>query len=166
MTILKIYRIVNNINNFIYIGSTYKLLYIRFEKHIRNAKGGSNNKLYNYMREIGIENFKIKLIKEIEMKLPEEYEQEEINKLNPNILLNSQDAFAIDEKVKTKIKKIMADRNYKIKNNEELYTEHKRKNRKWFNNKMQDDEYKAKYYERKKKERKYVLLKMKLFSQF
>jgi len=99
------------------------------------------------------------------MKLPEEYEQEEIDKINPNIIPNSQDTFAIGEKGKIKNKKTMADRYYKIKNNEELYAEHK-KNREWFKDKIQDDEYKAKYYERKKKEKKYVLLKMKLFSQF
>jgi len=106
MGILRIYKIFNTKNNFIYFGCTYKLLYIRFEEHIRKAKGGSNNKFYNYVREIGIENFKIELIKEVEMKLPEEYDQEEIDKINPNIILHSQDAFAIEEKVKIKNKKV------------------------------------------------------------
>jgi len=63
MGILRIYKIINTKNNFIYIGSTYRLLFIRFEEHIRKAKKGSNNKFSNYMREICIENFKIELKK-------------------------------------------------------------------------------------------------------
>ena len=57
----KIYKLVNDINDNIYIGSTTQLLCKRMAWHRTKSKTGTSN-LYNHMREIGIEQFKIILI--------------------------------------------------------------------------------------------------------
>ena len=62
----KIYRIRNNINDDIYVGSTTQPLSKRMAKHRQNAK--SENKMhyifYSKVNEIGIENFYIELIED------------------------------------------------------------------------------------------------------
>ncbi len=62
----KIYKLVNDINDKIYIGSsTYPYLSSRLSAHHQMSKdttGRRNSVLYNFMREIGIEHFKIELI--------------------------------------------------------------------------------------------------------
>lgn len=63
----KIYKIYNNINNFIYIGQTTKTLIHRFGVH-RNLVGIRNGKLYEAFRMIGFENFFIELIEECQTK--------------------------------------------------------------------------------------------------
>lgn len=125
MAILKIYRIVNTINDHIYIGSTIQTLNERFNNHKYDANRGSTTSLHKLMREIGVENFKIELIKTVEMKTPEEYEQEVIDIYNPNIILNDVNAFP-------KIDKNARRRNYR-KQNPERYREYDR--RKYIKNK-------------------------------
>ena len=58
----KIYKIVNNIDNMIYIGSTTCRLCSRMNVHRVFAKNNHNANLYRYMRELGITNFTIVLI--------------------------------------------------------------------------------------------------------
>lgn len=60
----KIYKIVNDINNNIYIGSTTKSLSQRFSLHLKEANKIKNNKtkLHNYINEIGESHFKIELV--------------------------------------------------------------------------------------------------------
>jgi group I intron endonuclease len=57
----KIYKIVNDVNDDIYIGSTVKQLSNRMAGHRSSAKTKTNN-IYNRIREIGIEHFKIILV--------------------------------------------------------------------------------------------------------
>ena len=59
----KIYKIVNDIEELIYIGSTTQKLCLRMGGHRTRAKNNqSNTKLYEHMRNLGIECFKIELI--------------------------------------------------------------------------------------------------------
>ena len=58
----KIYKIVNSIDDMIYIGSTTCRLCSHMNVHRVFAKNNHNANLYRYMRELGITNFTIVLI--------------------------------------------------------------------------------------------------------
>ena len=62
----KIYAIVENKGNLIYIGSTFQKLNNRYVNHLQSAKNENDKKynwqMYRYMRENGICNFQIKLL--------------------------------------------------------------------------------------------------------
>ena len=64
-----IYKITNLINNMMYIGkTTYKDIQKRFSQHKYYAlviKGGSSTTVHQAIRDFGIENFKIELIKTV-----------------------------------------------------------------------------------------------------
>jgi hypothetical protein len=59
-----IYKVKNKINSKVYIGLTTQKLIVRFNRHKYDAVKGSNTKLHRAMRKYGIENFKIRIIKE------------------------------------------------------------------------------------------------------
>ena len=60
-----IYKIVNDINNKVYIGKTEFSIEKRFKEHCRDSKKEHQNRpLYNAMNKYGIEHFKIELIEE------------------------------------------------------------------------------------------------------
>jgi hypothetical protein len=59
----KIYQISNNIDKLIYVGSTITSLNIRFSKHKSASKLHPNIKLYKHFAKLGVEHFKIILIK-------------------------------------------------------------------------------------------------------
>lgn len=64
----KIYKIVNKINQKIYIGCTINSLEHRFNEHLyRCFKTDNNSKLYNSIRKYGKENFEIILIEECDL---------------------------------------------------------------------------------------------------
>ena len=58
-----IYKIVNTINNKVYIGKTYDIGK-RFNTHIKNAKNKLNRRLYDAINKYGIENFIIEKVEE------------------------------------------------------------------------------------------------------
>ena len=62
-----IYKIVNNIDNVIYIGSTSNSLHLRFAVHILTAiyTKSKHRLLYKKINELGIEHFKMELMDEI-----------------------------------------------------------------------------------------------------
>lgn len=62
---MKIYKIVNLINQKIYVGKTVKTIKSRFKVHIKNAKTKINRYLYDAMNHYGYNNFKIELIEDI-----------------------------------------------------------------------------------------------------
>ena len=64
MSISKVYKIINDVDELVYIGSTTQILCKRMVKHRESCKYGRPYKLYNHMRNIGVEHFKIILIKE------------------------------------------------------------------------------------------------------
>ena len=59
----KIYKIINSIDDQIYVGSTILPLSTRFSVHKYEAKLHPERKLYKYFTKYGIEHFKIILIK-------------------------------------------------------------------------------------------------------
>ena len=58
----KIYKILNNIDDEIYVGSTIETLGQRMAKHRRNMKTTPHYKLYKHMHELGVESFYIELV--------------------------------------------------------------------------------------------------------
>ncbi len=59
----KIYKITNDYNDDIYVGSTCDSLVKRFSSHKQNSKTDfKNNKLFELIKEIGFERFRIQLI--------------------------------------------------------------------------------------------------------
>ena len=77
----RIYKIINSKNDKIYIGSTKRSLQIRFDRHISKSYKG-NTKIAKAMREIGVENFILILIKEYQCN-----NSQELNKFK-NIQIN------------------------------------------------------------------------------
>jgi len=72
-----IYKIKNTVTNDIYIGSTIQELKNRFKSHKNNAKIGKTEKLYQCMRENGIENFSIQLLQELTINNKKELHKQE-----------------------------------------------------------------------------------------
>jgi hypothetical protein len=64
MSISRVYKIVNDIDDLVYIGSTIQTISQRMTEHRKRLKRGIERKLYNHMRELGVENFKIICIRE------------------------------------------------------------------------------------------------------
>ena len=61
----KVYKIVNDIDDYIYIGSTVDRLSSRMAKHRFDVKNTNDNrKLYQHMRKYGVEQFRIILLEE------------------------------------------------------------------------------------------------------
>ena len=62
----KIYKITNDFNNEVYIGSTCNTLNRRFIKHKSDSKRdkNKNTSLYKLMNEIGFERFRIQLLED------------------------------------------------------------------------------------------------------
>jgi len=56
-----IYKIVNNVNNFVYVGLTTRTPEIRMQEHLRNSKK-LNRRLYRAMRKYGTDNFEMVVI--------------------------------------------------------------------------------------------------------
>jgi group I intron endonuclease len=88
----KIYKLINDLNDKIYIGSsTYQYLSTRLRCHKNSSKnetGRRDSKLYKYIREKGIEHFQIELIEEYTCETKQqlcEREQYWIEQLKPEL---------------------------------------------------------------------------------
>lgn len=57
-----VYKIINKVNNKVYIGITSKGISARWKEHLYNAEHGCPFKLHNAIRKYGKENFSIELI--------------------------------------------------------------------------------------------------------
>ena len=70
-----IYKIINNVNQKIYIGKTTRTIEERFKEHCKDYKKRDLEKrpLYRAMKKYGIENFSIELVEETDN--PEEREK-------------------------------------------------------------------------------------------
>lgn len=78
-----IYIIKNDITDKVYIGQTKQSLSDRFKQHIKAAESCYNNsKLYNAMRQIGVNHFTIDKLMECDDSLLNYYEIEMISKYN------------------------------------------------------------------------------------
>lgn len=58
-----VYKIVNDIDDSVYVGSTTTELWHRMSQHRADARKGQKSPLYDLMREYGAEHFKIELVK-------------------------------------------------------------------------------------------------------
>jgi len=165
----KVYKIIHNQSNIIYIGSTTDTLRNRWQEH--KHRFNQNNRsisIYPYFEKYGIENFKIILIKEYEVcdrKHIFAYEQLWINKLSN---INKYKSFQPLHKEHKRQYDIIH-KEHKIqyrKNNKEYIAE---KTRKWYanntkkaleykkeynnNNKESINNYKKEWYEKQKNEK-------------
>ena len=83
-----IFKIVCNKTSDFYIGSTTRKIKTIFIAHKSNAKLNKSNRLYDHMRENGIENFRIEVIEEFEITSKDEIgkkEKEYYMKLKPTL---------------------------------------------------------------------------------
>ena len=79
----KIYKIINKVNQKIYIGCTINSLEKRFYEHLyRCFKTDYKSKLYNSMKKYGEENFEISLIEECDLSCIYETEKKYITEYN------------------------------------------------------------------------------------
>ena len=75
----KIYKIINGINNKVYIGCTVTSLEKRYHEHLyRCFKTDSKSKLYNSIKKYGEENFTIELIEDCDIEKIYEIEKKYI----------------------------------------------------------------------------------------
>ena len=118
MVIGRIYKIIHNQSDVVYVGSTLNILKQRWQQHKANYKKWLNEEttqlsIYPYFQEHGIENFKLLLIKEYEVcdkAHLKAYEQLWINKLN---CFNKNKAFRI-----SKYYNLEYNRLYRVENKE------------------------------------------------
>ena len=159
-----IYKIVNNIDDKIYIGSTTTKLCYRMAVHRCNMRNNYNATLYQHMRKIGIHNFTIVLIEDypcqnkMQLLRRERYHFELYDK---QILLNSNRPFITcveKEQLQSKCKKIW------YINNRSL---HIKKTKQWKqNNKLHVKKYYQKYYQFNKLMQELPFYKVKCFVYF
>ena len=138
----KVYKIVNDIDNYVYIGSTTLALNIRMIYHRKRAKKGSNANLYKHMCEIGIYHFKIILLRNVSCNNREELVREErieFDKIDKEIRLNQLRPITTHEE-----KNELARQSY-YKNNEKNL-KYKRENSKLEHVKQHKKEYNKKIY--------------------
>lgn len=128
----KIYKIVNKINNKVYIGCTINSLEKRYYEHIyRCFKTDYKSKLYNSMKKYGEENFYIELIEEcdlsniyeMEKKYVEQYDSFK-NGLNSTLGGEGCLGYIHSSEIRRKISKNIRDGNsHKGKTYENIYGE-------------------------------------------
>lgn len=57
-----VYKVVNDIDDMVYIGSTTTELWHRMSQHRADARKGEKSPLYDLMRKYGVEHFKARLV--------------------------------------------------------------------------------------------------------
>ena len=100
-----IYKIVNDIDNSFYVGSTWFKLNIRFSKHKNDCNSGSIKKVHRKMREVGTDHCRIELIEQVEVQNKQErlqIEQKYINELKPDLNVNKAFQTKLDRKNQNK----------------------------------------------------------------
>ena len=156
----KIYKIVNNIDNMIYIGSTTTKLCYRMAVHRCNMIKNKNATLYQHMRKLGIEYFTIVLIEEYPCSNKDQLLRREryiLELHNKQILLNK------NRPNRTNIERLQQMRNWHIDNKEY----HANQMKLWFiNNKTRVKKYKQKYYQFNKLMQELPFYKIKCVTSF
>lgn len=88
----KIYKLENDVDDSIYVGSTHHPLVKRWSLHRSHAKGGRRtSRVYKHLNEIGLENVRIELIEEYPCSNKKELEDRErywIENLKPSLNKN------------------------------------------------------------------------------
>ena len=158
----KTYQLISDETDFIYVGSTTQQLAKRFWDHKDKAKKGLKSKVYQTMRDIGIETFRIVLINEFPCETKEQLcaEEERCRKeINQEKLLNTKRCYAnvpfglpVEEYKKEYSKenkdKIQEYQKEYIKENKDKIKEHKKEYYK--ENKDKIREHKKEYYKENK----------------
>ena len=125
----KIYKIVNDVDDMVYIGSTFRPLQKRWKGHIQTLNNNTSQcKNYEHMRNIGIEHFRIILICEYPCTNKHELlwkETEEIKKIQKHKKLNTNTALfkLTDEREKNKKVNMMKYIEKTIRNVEQIILE-------------------------------------------
>ena len=93
----KIYKLISDETDFVYVGSTIQSLSKRFYQHKQSAKNEKvKSKVYQVMREVGIESFRIILIKDYPCEREEQLtaEEERCRKIEGENILNTHRCYA------------------------------------------------------------------------
>ena len=102
----KIYRIDNDIDYMVYIGSTPMKLNDRWSYHKDKVRENSNANVHKHIRNIGIQHFKIILLHDYPCDNKEQLlwkEREEMEKYDKNKLLNNKRSIITkEEKIEQK----------------------------------------------------------------
>jgi group I intron endonuclease len=77
----KVYKLVNNVNDIVYVGSTTMNLEKRMGQHRLNAAGSRTSLLYVSMRTLGVEKFSIVLIADFPCTNNKDLENEEYKRM-------------------------------------------------------------------------------------
>jgi len=137
----RIYKIVNDVDDKIYVGSTTLSLCRRMTNHRCDAKKGKTFKLYQHVRDIGIGHFRIVLIEKYPCDDREELRKREehfIRQLNPQ--LNTFKAYqSLEERRQYNI---VRSKQYQVENKEKIA---KRSKQYYLDNKEKIDKQKKQY---------------------
>lgn len=147
----KIYKLVNNVDDKIYVGSTTNPLYARLCTHKNDSKKYPNRKVYYHINEIGgWNNISIILIEEYpcenreQLNLREKYWFESLKPdLNFQVPARTQTEYREDNKNKIKDN----GKNYRNKNKSKI---EETKKKYYDNNLLSIQDYKKKYYDNNK----------------
>ena len=145
----KIYQIVNDISDDIYIGSTCQPLSKRMAEHRASMRSNRDNhiKLYQKMSEIGVEHFRIELIKECPCENIEQLRAIEGQHIREMATLNSQVAGRTSGDYSKEFKeRYKPTKQHYRENNRDLLNE---KNRTYYNDRKKDicEKHRQKYNE-------------------
>ena len=100
MTTYHLYKITNDIDDLIYIGSTKQTIHRRFQKHISKCNNKCVFKIYQVMRDYGLEHWDVTHIRDItanDKKGALIEEQIEMEKYPKELLLNEYRAHLTDD---------------------------------------------------------------------
>jgi len=98
----KIYKILNNVDDEVYVGSTIETLSQRMSRHRRLVITRPQIQIYQHMTLVGADNFYIELIENYncscieELRAREGYHIRQIGTLNKNIAGRSKNEYAMD----------------------------------------------------------------------
>ena len=125
----KIYKIVNCVDDKVYVGSTCRSLYDRLQKHKEKSKK-NDYKVYRHFDDIGWNNVKIELVENFkcdnktELRIREQYWIEELNpELNTiRAYLSKEDKKAYNDKYSKQYRKENPEKikKYLLENNEKI----------------------------------------------
>ena len=129
----KIYKLVNNVDDKIYIGSTCNFLRVRKSEHKNTSRSCPNRNVYKHLNEVGWENVEIILIEAYECKNKDELHQRErhwIDELKPE-LNKTRPLITNDEKEQWKEEYYNKNKVEINKKNNQYYEDNKEKMDKW-----------------------------------
>ena len=160
----KIYKIWNDVNDEIYVGSTHDTLSRRMTKHRATVKTNTSRRLYQTMNEIGIEHFRIELVENFSCKSKEELNAREGHWIRQIGTLNSVIAGRTKKEYYNEHKTIILEHQQQhYEQNKEIVQERQKKYREshteeislqkkayYEENKAKINEYKKNWYEQNK----------------